>query len=46
MSRATRYDMFRHKRDLRRATINECGPEVSSTTALGIPPPEVEAKRF
>ena len=47
LHRATKYDMFQHKRDLRRATINEYGPEVSSTTALGIPPPKVDiAKPF
>jgi alpha-ketoglutarate-dependent 2,4-dichlorophenoxyacetate dioxygenase len=39
LHRATPYEVFRHRRDLRRATINEYGPEVSSTTALGIPPP-------
>ncbi len=38
--RATRYDVFKYKRDLRRTTINERGPEISSTDALGIPPPE------
>ena len=37
--------MFRYKRDLRRATINEYGPEVSSTTALGIPPPKVDIRK-
>jgi alpha-ketoglutarate-dependent 2,4-dichlorophenoxyacetate dioxygenase len=36
--RATKYDVFKYKRDLRRATINEYGPEVSSTTALGVAP--------
>ena len=40
--RARPYKVFEHKRDMRRATINEYGPEVSSTTALGIPPPRVE----
>jgi alpha-ketoglutarate-dependent 2,4-dichlorophenoxyacetate dioxygenase len=40
LHRATPYPMFEHKRDLRRATINEYGPEVSSTTALGIAPPK------
>lgn len=39
LHRATPYKVFEHKRDMRRATINEYGPEVSSTTALGIPPP-------
>jgi alpha-ketoglutarate-dependent 2,4-dichlorophenoxyacetate dioxygenase len=42
LHRARSYKMFEHKRDLRRATINEYGPEVSSTQALGIPPPKVE----
>lgn len=37
--RATAYDVERYKRDLRRTTINEYGPEVSSTDALGIPAP-------
>ena len=37
--RATAYDVFKHKRDLRRTTINEHGPEISSTDALGIPQP-------
>jgi alpha-ketoglutarate-dependent 2,4-dichlorophenoxyacetate dioxygenase len=40
--RATPYEVFTHKRDMRRATINEYGPEVSSTTALGIPPPKAD----
>jgi alpha-ketoglutarate-dependent 2,4-dichlorophenoxyacetate dioxygenase len=40
LHRATPYEVFQHKRDLRRATINEYGPEVSSTTALGIAPPK------
>ena len=42
LHRATPYQVFKHKRDMRRATINEYGPEVSSTTALGIPPPKVD----
>jgi len=42
LHRATPYPVFEHKRDMRRATINEYGPEVSSTTALGIPPPAPE----
>jgi len=29
--RATNYDISNHKRDLRRATINEHGPEMAST---------------
>jgi alpha-ketoglutarate-dependent 2,4-dichlorophenoxyacetate dioxygenase len=36
--RATKYDVFNYKRDLRRTTINEYGPEISSTDALGIAP--------
>jgi alpha-ketoglutarate-dependent 2,4-dichlorophenoxyacetate dioxygenase len=36
--RATKYDMFKYRRDLRRTTINEYGPEISSTDALGIAP--------
>lgn len=43
LHRATPYEVFRHKRDMRRATINEYGPEVSSTTALGIAPPPADA---
>jgi alpha-ketoglutarate-dependent 2,4-dichlorophenoxyacetate dioxygenase len=39
LHRATGWDAFRHKRDLRRTTINEYGREVSSTEALGIPAP-------
>jgi alpha-ketoglutarate-dependent 2,4-dichlorophenoxyacetate dioxygenase len=35
--RATKYDVFKYKRDLRRTTINEYGPEISSTDALGVP---------
>jgi alpha-ketoglutarate-dependent 2,4-dichlorophenoxyacetate dioxygenase len=42
LHRATAYEVFKHKRDMRRATINEYGPEVSSTTALGIPPPRIQ----
>jgi alpha-ketoglutarate-dependent 2,4-dichlorophenoxyacetate dioxygenase len=42
LHRATPYEVFKDRRDMRRATINEYGPEVSSTTALGIPPPQVE----
>jgi alpha-ketoglutarate-dependent 2,4-dichlorophenoxyacetate dioxygenase len=45
LHRARPYRMFEHKRDLRRATINEYGPEVSSTQALGIPPPRVETEK-
>jgi alpha-ketoglutarate-dependent 2,4-dichlorophenoxyacetate dioxygenase len=45
LHRATPYKVFEHKRDMRRATINEYGPEVSSTTALGIPPPESQSSR-
>ena len=36
---ATEYDRLRDKRDMRRSTINEHGPEISSTDALGIPAP-------
>jgi len=39
LHRATGYDVFKHKRDLRRTTINEYGPEISSTDALGVAPP-------
>jgi alpha-ketoglutarate-dependent 2,4-dichlorophenoxyacetate dioxygenase len=39
LHRATGYDVFRYKRDLRRTTINEHGPEISSTDALGIAAP-------
>ena len=31
LHRATQYDVFKYKRDLRRTTINESGPEISST---------------
>ena len=43
LHRATSFDVFKHKRDMRRATINEHGPETSSTAALGIPPPQAGA---
>jgi alpha-ketoglutarate-dependent 2,4-dichlorophenoxyacetate dioxygenase len=36
---ATEYERQRDKRDMRRSTINEHGPEISSTDALGIPAP-------
>jgi alpha-ketoglutarate-dependent 2,4-dichlorophenoxyacetate dioxygenase len=39
LHRATPYDAFKYKRDLRRTTINEHGPEISSTDALGIAQP-------
>jgi alpha-ketoglutarate-dependent 2,4-dichlorophenoxyacetate dioxygenase len=39
LHRGAGWDVFKYKRDLRRTTINECGPETSSTEALGIPPP-------
>lgn len=39
LHRATGYDVFRYKRDLRRTTINEYGPETSSTDALGVVAP-------
>jgi hypothetical protein len=31
--RATKYDVFKYKRDLRRTTINEYSPEIASTDA-------------
>jgi alpha-ketoglutarate-dependent 2,4-dichlorophenoxyacetate dioxygenase len=37
--RATPYEVFKHKRDLRRTTINEYGPETSSTASLLRGPP-------
>ena len=39
LHRATGYDVYRHKRDLRRTTINEGGPEISSTDAIGVAAP-------
>jgi alpha-ketoglutarate-dependent 2,4-dichlorophenoxyacetate dioxygenase len=39
LHRATPYEIFKYKRDLRRTTINEYGPETSSTDALGIAQP-------
>jgi alpha-ketoglutarate-dependent 2,4-dichlorophenoxyacetate dioxygenase len=45
LHRATNFDLFRYKRDMRRATINEHGPEISSTTAIGVPPPKNPAGR-
>lgn len=42
--RAAGYDAFKYKRDLRRTTINEYGPEISSTDALGIPAPAEDAR--
>ena len=36
LHRATGYDVYKYKRDLRRATINEYGSEISSTEALGL----------
>jgi alpha-ketoglutarate-dependent 2,4-dichlorophenoxyacetate dioxygenase len=36
LHRATGYDVYKYKRDLRRATINEYGPEISSTDAPGV----------
>jgi alpha-ketoglutarate-dependent 2,4-dichlorophenoxyacetate dioxygenase len=36
LHRATGYDVYKYKRDLRRATINEYGPEIASTDALGV----------
>ena len=40
LHRATAYDVFKYKRDLRRTTINEYGPEMSSTDALGVAEPK------
>lgn len=37
LHRAAGYDIYKYKRDLRRATINEYGPEISSTDAIGVP---------
>jgi len=39
LHRATGFDATRDKRDMRRATMNEHGPEISSTDALGVPAP-------
>jgi alpha-ketoglutarate-dependent 2,4-dichlorophenoxyacetate dioxygenase len=39
LHRGAGWDVFKYKRDLRRTTVNESGPEISSTDALGIPPP-------
>jgi alpha-ketoglutarate-dependent 2,4-dichlorophenoxyacetate dioxygenase len=39
LHRATGYDVYKYKRDLRRTTINEHGPEISSTDALGVAAP-------
>jgi alpha-ketoglutarate-dependent 2,4-dichlorophenoxyacetate dioxygenase len=36
--KATSFDLFKYKRDMRRTTINEYGPEISSTEALGVEP--------
>lgn len=36
LHRAAGYEVFKHKRDMRRATINEHGAEISSTDALGV----------
>jgi alpha-ketoglutarate-dependent 2,4-dichlorophenoxyacetate dioxygenase len=36
LHRAAGYDVIQHKRDMRRATINEYGPEISSTDAIGV----------
>jgi alpha-ketoglutarate-dependent 2,4-dichlorophenoxyacetate dioxygenase len=37
LHRGTGYDVFKYKRDLRRATISEYGPEISSTDVIGAP---------
>jgi alpha-ketoglutarate-dependent 2,4-dichlorophenoxyacetate dioxygenase len=39
LHRATGFDALKYRRDMRRATVNEHGPEVSSTDALGVPAP-------
>lgn len=39
LHRGAGWDVFKYKRDLRRTTINEYGPEISSTDALGIARP-------
>ena len=39
LHRGAGWNVFKYKRDLRRTTINEHGPEISSTEALGIAPP-------
>jgi alpha-ketoglutarate-dependent 2,4-dichlorophenoxyacetate dioxygenase len=39
LHRATPYEVFKHKRDMRRTTIKESGPEISSTAALEIAQP-------
>ena len=39
LHRATGFDGTRYERDLRRATVNEYGAEVSSTDAPGVPAP-------
>jgi alpha-ketoglutarate-dependent 2,4-dichlorophenoxyacetate dioxygenase len=39
LHRATPFEVFKYKRDLRRTTINEHGPETSSTAAIGIEQP-------
>jgi alpha-ketoglutarate-dependent 2,4-dichlorophenoxyacetate dioxygenase len=39
LHRGAGWDVFKYKRDLRRTTVNEYGPEISSTEALGIAPP-------
>ncbi|HEV7717085.1 MAG TPA: TauD/TfdA family dioxygenase [Steroidobacteraceae bacterium] len=39
LHRAAGYDVYKYKRDLRRTTINERGPEVSSTEAIGVAAP-------
>ena len=43
LHRACGFDVFRYKRDMRRTTINEYGPEISSTDAIGVPPPSEDA---
>ena len=36
LHRGTEYDYRRHKRDMRRATVNETGPEISAYEWLGL----------
>ena len=41
LHRATGFDATLHKRDMRRATMNEYGPEISSTDSIGVPAPQL-----
>ncbi|MBL4801118.1 MAG: TauD/TfdA family dioxygenase [Emcibacter sp.] len=40
LHRATSFEVFKYKRDMRRATINKFGPEISSTDFLKISAPK------